>query len=292
MKLRSIHFVCNASLVLLVIITWATAASAQGMMNGAEPPISSNLPSNVRPLGLQNVGVEQHLNEQIPLNLTFRDETGKTVRLGDYFGKRPVILNLAYYTCPMLCSEVMSGMTSALRVLKFDIGKEFDVLTVSFDPHDTPATAAQKKAEYLNRYKRPGAEQGWHFLTGSEASIAALTKTAGFSYQYDPKTGQYAHGTAIILLTPEGKISQYYYGVEFAPKDLRLGLIQASNNKIGNLADQVLLYCFHYNPDTGKYGAVIMRVLRLAGVATIVLIGGLVLVLGRFTKDHGLSKHV
>lgn len=292
MEVSITKFVAIATLLLMLNSACVISASAQGMMNGAQPPLSSNLPSNVRPLGLQNVGVEQHLNEQIPTDLTFRDETGKTVRLGDYFGKRPVILNLAYYTCPMLCSEVMSGLTSAMRVLTFDIGKQFDVLTVSFDPHDTPQIAASKKAEYLDRYKRPGAEQGWHFLTGPQASIAALTKAAGFTYQYDPQTGQYAHGTAIILLTPEGKISQYYYGVEFAPKDLRLGLIQASDNKIGNLADQVLLYCFHYNPDTGKYGAVVMRILRVAGIATILLIGGLVLVLGRFTKDHGLARHV
>jgi protein SCO1/2 len=291
MEVRSTKFVILIVALLVSLIFLGGIAAGQGMMNGAEP-LSSKLPADVRPLGLKNVAIEQRLDEQIPLDLAFRDETGKTVRIGEYFGKRPVILNLAYYTCPMLCSEVMAGLTSALRVLKFDVGKEFDVLTVSFDPRDTPEIATAKKAEYLNRYNRPGAAQGWHFLTGPEESIAALTKAAGFQYQYDPKTGQYAHGTAILVLTPEGKISQYYYGVEFAPKDLRLGLIQASDHKIGNLADQVLLYCFHYNPDTGKYGAVIMRVLRLAGFATMLLVGGLVLVLSRFTKNRGLHKHV
>ena len=222
-------------------------------------------PANVRPPGLQNVGIEQHLDEQIPPDLNFRDETGKPVRLGDYFGKKPVILNLVYYNCPMLCGEVLSGLESALRVLKFDVGKEFDVLTVSFDPRETPDMATKKKAEFLKRYGRAGAAEGWHFLTGPQESIDALTKAAGFQYQYDPKTGQFAHATAIMILTPEGKIAQYYYGVDYAPKDLRLGLIQASENKIGTLADQVLLYCYHYDPTTGKYGAIISRVLQAGG---------------------------
>jgi protein SCO1/2 len=230
-------------------------------------------PANVRPPGLKNVGIEQHLNEQIPQGLTFHDETGKGVQLGDYFGKKPMILNLVYYQCPMLCGEVLSGLESALRVLKFDVGKEFDVLTVSFDPKETPEMAAAKKAEYLKRYGRAGAEQGWHFLTGPAASIDVLTKAAGFQYQYDPKSDRFAHATAIMVLTPEGKIAQYYYGVEFAPKDLRLGLVQASENKIGTVVDQVLLYCYHYDPDTGKYGAIIGRVLQLAAGATVLILG-------------------
>ena len=224
----------------------------QGMTQGMMSP-----PANVRPPGLENVGIEQRLNEQIPPNLEFRDETGKAVRLGDYFGNKPMILNLVYYQCPMLCSEVLGGLTGAMRVLKFDVGKDFEVLTVSFDPRDTPEVAAAKKADYLKRYGRANAADGWHFLTGPQASIDALTKAAGFQYQYDPKTGQFAHATAIMVLTPDGRIAQYYYGVEYAPKDLRLGLVQASNNKIGNLVDEVLLYCYHYDPATGKYGAVI-----------------------------------
>src|SRR5579864_3625136 len=240
----------------------------QGMTQGILSP-----PANVRPPGLKNVGIEQHLDEQIPPDLTFRDETGKTVRIGDYFGQKPMILNLVYYQCPMLCGEVLSGLESSLRVLKFDVGKEFDVLTVSFDPKETPEMASAKKAEYLKRYGRPGAAQGWHFLTGPAASIDALTKAAGFQYQYDPRSGQFAHATAIMVLTPEGKIAQYYYGVEFAPKDLRLGLIQASQNKIGNVVDEVLLYCYHYDPDTGKYGAIISRVLQLAAGATVLILG-------------------
>jgi protein SCO1 len=251
-------------------------AWGQGMTQGILSP-----PANVRPPGLKNVGIEQHLSEQIPPTLTFRDETGKVVQLGDYFGKKPMILNLVYYQCPMLCGEVLSGLESALRVLKFDVGKEFDVLTISFDPKETPQMAADKKARSLKRYGRPSAQQGWHFLTGPAASIDALTKAAGFQYQYDPKTAQFAHATAIMVLTPEGKIAQYYYGVEFAPKDLRLGLIQASENKIGSVVDQVLLYCYHYDPDTGKYGAIISRVLQLAAGGTVLILGTFLVVMFR-----------
>ena len=265
-----------------VLVVMTLPGLGQSMTQGIMSP-----PANVRPPGLKNVGIEQHLDEQIPPELTFRDETGRSVRLGDYFGKKPVILNLVYYRCPMLCGEVLSGLESALRVLKFDVGKEFDVLTVSFDPRETPAMATKKKAEFLKRYGRPIAADGWHFLTGPQISIDALTKAAGFQYQYDPKTGQFAHSTAIMVLTPEGKIAQYYYGVEYAPKDLRLGLIQASENKIGTLADQVLLYCYHYDPATGKYGAIIARVLQLSGLATVLLLGVLMTVLIRHGRGPG-----
>jgi len=263
-------------LATLVAGLMALPCFGQGMTKGIMSP-----PANVRPPGLQNVGIEQHLDEQIPADLSFRDETGKPVHLGDYFGKKPMILNLVYYNCPMLCGEVLSGLEGALRVLKFDVGKEFDVLTISFDPRETPDMATRKKAEFLKRYGRAGAAEGWHFLTGPQESIDALTKAAGFQYQYDPKTGQFAHATAIMILTPEGKIAQYYYGVDYAPKDLRLGLIQASENKIGTLADQVLLYCYHYDPTTGKYGAIISRVLKLAGIATLLGLGILMTVLIR-----------
>ena len=245
-------------------------------------------PANMRPPGLKHVGIEQHLNEEIPPGLTFRDETGKTVALADYFGKKPMILNLVYYQCPMLCGEVLSGLESALRVLKFDVGKEFDVLTISFDPKETPEMASAKKAEFLKRYGRASAVEGWHFLTGPQASIDGLTKAAGFQYEYDPKSGQFAHATAIMVLTPEGRIAQYYYGIEFAPKDLRLGLVQASQHKIGNVVDEVLLYCYHYDPDTGKYGAIISRVLKLAAGATIFVLGTFLLVMFRLgsPSDH------
>jgi protein SCO1/2 len=257
--------------LLLTVAVWG-----QGMSRGIMSP-----PSNVRPPGLQNVGFEQKLNGQIPAELTFRDETGKAVRLGDYFGKRPMILNLVYYQCPMLCGEVLSGLTTSLKILKFDVGDQFDVLTVSFDPRETPELASAKKAQYLKRYGRSGAENGWHFLTGDQKNIEVLTNAAGFQYQFDPKTGQFAHATAIMVLTPTGKIAQYFYGVEYAPKDLRLGLVQASNNQIGNVVDQVLLYCYHYDPATGKYGAIVARVLRLAALATILILGSMIVVLIR-----------
>jgi len=266
---------------IFVVMLMTLPAFSQGMTKGIMSP-----PANVRPPSLKNVGIEQHLDDQIPPELVFRDETGKSVRLGDYFGKKPVILNLVYYQCTMLCGEVLSGLESALRVLKFGVGKEFDVLTVSFDPRETPDMATKKKAELLKRYGRPGAAEGWHFLTGPQESIDAVTHAAGFQYQYDPKTGQFAHATAIMVLTPEGKIAQYYYGVEYAPKDLRLGLIQASQNKIGNLADQVLLYCYHYDPNTGKYGAIITRVLQLSGLATILILGIFMTALIRLGSGH------
>ena len=255
--------------LLLSLPSWG-----QGMTQGIMSP-----PANVRPPGLEHVGIEQRLNQQVPLDLAFRDETGNPVHLSDYFGQKPVILNLVYYKCPMLCSEVMSGLTRALKVLKFDAGNQFNVLSVSFNPRETPPLAAAAKAQYLQRYGRPGDAQGWHFLTGPQESIAALTQAVGFQYQYDSQTDQYAHATAIMVLTPEGRVAQYYYGVEYSPKDLRLGLIQASHHKIGNLVDEVFLYCYHYDPATGKYGAIISRILELSGLATILVLGGMVLIL-------------
>ncbi|HUJ95234.1 MAG TPA: SCO family protein [Terriglobales bacterium] len=283
MKRKSTNSKWLAAAAFLVLMT-SSSAFAQGINQGIMSP-----PADVRPPGLKNVGIEQRLNEQIPLDLAFRDETGKSVRLSDYFGKRPVVLNLVYYQCPMLCGEVLSGLTSTLRTLKFDVGKDFDVLTVSFDPRETPEMAAAKKATILEDYKRPGAAQGWHFLTGPQASIDALTRAAGFQYQYDAQTGQFAHTTAILVLTPEGKISQYFYGIEYAPRDLRLSLVQASENRIGTVVDQVLLYCYHYNPETGKYGAVISRILRLAALATMLVLGTFLVVL--FRLDRTIGRH-
>ena len=264
-----------------LVLVVACSAFAQSM--GTSPV---GIPANVKPQGLENVGVEQRLNEQLPLDLEFRDETGKTVKLGDYFGSKPVVLSFVYYRCPMLCPELLVGLESALKVLKFNVGEQFEIVTVSFDPRDTPELAAAKKAEILSRYKRPGAAEGWHFLTGSQESITALTKAAGFGYQYDKKNDQFAHATAIMVATPTGKLAQYYYGVDFPPRDLRLALIQASNNKIGNLADAVILYCFHYDPVTGKYNAMIGRILQLAGGATILFMGAGLMFLFRRGSDH------
>lgn len=263
----------------------SATALGQSMTNGIMSP-----PSNVRPAGLNDVDITQRLDQQIPTDLTFRDETGKQVQLGDYFGKKPMILNLVYYRCPMLCSEVMAGLSGSLKALKFDVGKEFDVITVSFDPRDTPEAATKKKTDYIKHYGRPGAADGWHFLTGSQESIAALTKAVGFGYQYDAKSGQFSHATAIMILTPQGKLAQYYYGVEYPPKDLRLGLIQASQNKIGTLADQVLLYCYHYDPTTGKYGAIISRIIQLSGGATVLSLGLFLIILFRRGSNSDLKE--
>jgi protein SCO1/2 len=266
--------------MLAILLTMAsTHAISQAMTKGIMSP-----PSNVRPPYLQNVGIEQHLDGQVPPDLAFVDDTGRPVKLGDYFGKKPLILNLVYYNCTMLCGEVLAGLTGAMKLVKFDVGNEFDVVTVSFNPQETPAIAAAKKQDYLKRYGRPGAASGWHFLTGPAQSINALTSAVGFQYQYDPKLNQFAHATAIMVLTPQGRISRYFYGVDFPPKDLRMGLVEASQGKIGNAVDQVLLYCYHYDPATGKYGAIVSNMLRLGAGFTILMLGLLLFILFRLEK--------
>jgi protein SCO1/2 len=260
----------------------ASLLSAQGMRGPMSGGIMAPPPVNQRPPGLEFVGIEQHLNAEVAADLEFRDELGNPVKLGDYFHKgRPVILNLGYYQCPMLCGEVLQGLVGSLKVLTFDLGKDFEVVTVSFDPRETPDMAAEKKRAIMKRYGRAGSDQGWHFLTGKADQINALTKVVGFQYQFDTKTNQYAHATAIVLLTPDRHVAEYFYGVEFSPKDLRLGLVQASQNKIGNVADQVLLYCYHYDPRTGKYGAIVSNILRLAGVATMLILGAFAFIMFR-----------
>lgn len=234
-----------------------------------------------RPTILRGVGFDQKLDEQVPLDLEFRDEAGRRVRLAQYFGRRPVVLSLVYYECPMLCTLVLNGMLRAFRTLSFDIGGQFEVLTVSIDPRETPELAARKKQVYMDGYGRPGAERGWRFLTGNQASIEALARAVGFRYAYDPASGQFAHASGIAVLTPQGRIARYQYGVEYSARDLRLALIEASQNKIGTPVDQVLLYCFAYNPATGTYGAAIMNLLRAGALATLLVLGGLVLVLLR-----------
>jgi len=233
------------------------------------PPLSSEDPSAGKVKLLENVGIDQRLGERIPLDLEFRDENGTTVRLGDYFGKKPVVLTLVYYSCPMLCNQVLNGLTSGLDVVSFDIGKEFEVVTVSFDPREKPDLARAKKATYIEWYKRPGSAEGWHFLTGDKASIDKLTEAVGFHYKFDAPTNQFIHASGIMLATADGTLARYFYGIEYAPKDLRLGLVEASERKIGTPVDRLLLYCYHYDPAAGKYGAVVMNILRLAGVVTI-----------------------
>jgi protein SCO1/2 len=228
----------------------------------------TNLPPTLR-----QVGFDQRLDEQVPPELVFRDETGSTVKLGDYFGRKPIILVLAYYRCPQLCGEVLNGLGQTLLELPFDVGNDFDILTVSFDPREKPDLAAAKKRHYIERYGRPGAAAGWHWLTGEEDQIERLTKAVGFRYTYDARHDQYAHASGIMVLTPEGKLSRYFYGIRYSPRDVKFGLMDASDRKIGSRVDQILLYCFHYDPNDGKYGATVMTFVRLAGVLTVLGLG-------------------
>lgn len=261
------EFTRRAGMFVLLLIICALPASAQ-----MADPSSDRLPPQ-----LGAVGIEQKLGDQVPLQLPFRDETGRTIALGDYFQTgKPVILSLVYYNCQMLCSQVLAEIAHCLRRLKFDPGKQFEIVTVSFDPRETPQMAAAAKSKYVAIYGRPGAESGWHFLTGDPSSITALSNAVGFHYSWDPRTKQFAHATGIMLLTPEGRVAQYYYGARYFPSDLRLGLIEASHNEIGTLADQIVLYCYHYDPRTGRYGAIVFRVIQVAGGFTLLILGSLI----------------
>ena len=226
-----------------------------------------------RPPALRDVGVDRHLGAALPLDLAFRDESGRTVALRDYFDGRPVLLSLVYFGCPMLCGQSLNGLAASLKAVSFAPGKEFTVLVVSFDPRDTPAVASGKKAAELARYGRLDTAAGWHFLTGEQAAIDRLTRAVGFRYTADAASGQFAHVPVAIVATPGGTISRYFYGIEPAPRDLRLGLVEASANKIGTAVDQLLLFCFHYDPATGKYGALVMGAVRAGGALTLVALG-------------------
>lgn len=243
-------------------------------------PPESSMPQGGTPEVLKEITIEQRLGAQVPLDAVFRDETGRAVKLGEYFGKKPVVLSLVYYECPMLCNQVLNGLVGTMEALKFTAGKEYDVVTVSFDPRETPELAARKKETYLKRYGRDGAAGGWHFLTGDKAEIDKLTEAVGFGYAWDTKSNQFAHASAIMVATPEGKLSHYFYGIEYAPKDVRLGLVEASAGKIGSPVDKLILYCYHYNPTTGKF-APVMMVIRTAGIVTVVGLAALIFVLAR-----------
>ena len=247
-------------------------------------------PSTAKPAILKDVGIDQRLGAQLPLDVILQDEQGRAVRLGQYFGARPVVLVLAYYNCPMLCTQVLNGTLSALRVLSFDAGKQFEVVAVSFDPRDTPADAAAKKAPYVKEYNRPGAESGWHFLTGGPGSIARLTSAAGFRYKFDESIGQFAHASAIFVATPDGRLSRTLFGIEYAPRDLRLALIEAADKKIGTPVDQILLYCYHYDPKVGKYGAVVLNMVRLGGVAAVAILTTFLIVMWRRDRKRDAAK--
>lgn len=251
-------------------------------------PPQSALPQGGTPDALKQVGIEQRLNAQAPLDATFRDETGREVRLGDYFkAGKPIILSLVYYECPMLCNQVLNGQVGMMDALRFNAGREYEAVTVSFDARETPQVAAAKKATYIKRYGRAGAEAGWHFLTGDEANIRRLADAVGFRYVWDEQSQQFAHASAVMVLTPEGKLSHYFYGIEYGPKDVRLALVEASSGTIGSPADKLILYCYHYDPTTGQYGAVVMNFMRLAGIVTVIAVIALVVILRRRGRDDG-----
>ena len=233
---------------------------------------------------LREIGFDHRLGEQVDLDLEFRNEAGLPVRLRDLTQGKPVVLALVYYRCPMLCVLTLNGLAGALKTLSLDAGKEFTVLSVSFNPKETSEEAAAKKKDAIRRYGRPGTESGWHFLTGDAGAIAKLTAAVGFRYTWDERTSQYAHAAGLVVLTPDGRVARYLFGVEYAPKDLRLALVEASGGQIGTPVDHVLLYCYSYNPVTGRYGAAVMRLVRIAGAATVLALGGFILVMWRREK--------
>lgn len=264
-------------LLLLASLLLLSSLHAQGLNASNQPDI------------LKKIGIDQRLGEQAPLDLEFYDEAGNTVPLQQYFGEKPVILALVYYNCPMLCNLVLNGLTKNLKPLSFSAGEEFDIISLSFDHRETPALAAEKKKNYLKDYDRASAASGWHFLTGDSVNISRLAEAVGFRYQYDPVTKEYAHAGGIMVLTPQGKLARYFYGVDYPSRDLRLSLVEASENKIGSPVDQLLLYCYHYDPRTGKYGLVIMNVLRLAGIATVLVLVAFVIVMLRRDRKMAVS---
>ncbi len=276
MFLSSILHLLSSILHLLSSFFFLAVVALMLLLSPAAPVQAQNpQPDDI----IEGVRFEQKLNEQVPLELTFQDEAGRTVPLGDYFGQKPVILVFAYYDCPMLCTLVLNGLLDSLQEISFNPGQEFEVVTISIDPNETPELAADKKDVYLTMYGRPGVENGWHFLTGDESSIQPLAEAAGFFYQYDAERDEYAHPTGIMILTPAGKIARYFYGIKYPPTDVRLGLVEAAAGQIGSPVDQLLLTCYHYDPALGKYNVVIMDVIRLAGLSTT---GILAAVIGAF----------
>jgi protein SCO1/2 len=281
----------------LLFLTAAALHAQPGQLLGP-PQQSAMQDTNLKPAlpgALQGVGIDQKLDQQVPLNLVFTDEYGKPAPLAIYFHSgKPVILALVYYRCPMLCTQILNGVASSLKAVTLDPGKDFEVVAISFDPKDTPETAASKKQLYMRRYGRPGSANGWHLLTGDAANIKALTDAVGYHYKYDAATGQFAHASGIMIATPDGRLSRYFYGVEYAPRDVRLGLVEASENKIGNPVDQILLFCYHYDPATGKYGAVVMNLVRFAGAGFVLICGAfLAIVLRRdVRRDRAALRRV
>ena len=251
---------------------------AAGMLRAQAVPGNAGPAASAMPAALQDVGFSPPLNGPMPLDLFFRDETGRSVRLREYFGQKPVVLAFVYYRCPMLCDQVAQGVVGVLRMLSFNPGRDYQVVFVSFDSRETPEMAAEKKKKALAQFRRPEADSGWHFLTGSRESVEAATKAANFRFSFDAKNNLFAHASGVLLLTPDGRISRYFYGVEYPGRDMRLGLVDASAGKIGTPLDHVLLFCYHYDPTAATYSASILRIIRLAGVLTILcLVGGILI---------------
>jgi protein SCO1/2 len=280
----------NATLGLAVACVLIAALPVAAQTNGS--PVTGNkrepgVSSSTVPAALREIGFDQNLDKQVPLDAPFKDETGRVVKLGDYFGKRPVVMLFAYYDCPMLCTVVINGLASALNVLSLVPGKDFEIVTVSFNPRDTPASASAKKAAYIARDKQPGAAAAWHFLTGDPSSIDRLTKAAGFRYAWDEETKQFAHPTGVIVLTPDGRLARYLFGIEYGPRDLRYAIVDASNGKVGSVVDSLVLYCYHYDPEMGRYSVAIMRLVRTAAAATVLAVGAFIFVMVRREKRTG-----
>ena len=261
---------------LTAVLAVSAVAVVRGQMAGAPAAgyaRPAGVPSSSLPAPLREIGFDQNLDQHMPFDVPFTDEAGKSVQLGDYFGSKPVVLAFVYYDCPMLCTQVLNSLASTLDVLSLQPGRDFDIVTISFDPREKPPLAAAKKAAYLKRYARPGADAAWHFLTGGQDSIARATRAAGFRFVWDEGLKQFAHPTGIIVLTPDGRFARYLYGIEYGPRDLRFALVDASAGKVGSPIDSFLLYCYHYDPMTGRYGLAIMRVIRAAGAATVLALG-------------------
>ena len=284
----SVCFCTAAAVFVLFFSVQILSAQMAGAPNGykLEPGVTA---SEV-PAPLREIGFDQNLNQQLPLDAAFKDEQGNDVHLGDFFGAKPVVLAFVYFNCPMLCTQVLSSLTSSLGTMSLDAGKDFEVVAISFDPREKPADAVAKRKEFLDRYHRPADNAGWHFLTGEQPEITRTTKAAGFRYVWDEKTQQFAHPTGIIVATPEGRLARYLFGVEYGPRDLRLALVEASSGKIGNAVDSLLLYCYHYDPLTGGYGLVVMRTLRIAGVVTVLAIVSFILLMIRRDKSGPLAE--
>jgi len=272
------------------VATTSTLRAQSPWTQQTEPNSAPIQSAGVRPALLRDVGLDQRLNSEIPLDLTFRDEHGATVALRSFFSGKPVILTLVYYKCPMLCGQVLNSLAHSLKEIPLELGKDFEVVTVSIDPTEKPVLAEAKRQLFVGLYGRSSLDHGWHFLTGEEPEIKSLAASVGFRYAYDATTGQFAHPSAIMVLTPQGKIARYFYGIQYPPRDLRLGLVEASAGKIGSPVDQILLYCYHYDSSTGKYGILISRVLQLSGIFTILALAVLVTILLR-REHHAAAGH-